>query len=144
MSPTTCSVSMWTKSMSAGDVPTSSAVMYLPARDSTARPWARKIISRSRVFGIADDDGLPSTQVQPGQRRLVGHPTGKAEGVLDGLPVGLIVPEPGAAQGRTQGGVVDGNDPFVPDAGLVPEHELLVLPLALILSKISMRPSSRS
>ncbi len=79
--------------------------------------------------GVADDHRLPSSQVQPGHRGLVRHPPGEPEHVHHRLLLAPVVPEARPAQGRPQGGVVDGDDPPVPELRLVPEGKLLVTPL---------------
>ena len=75
---------------------------------------------------VADDHGLPATEVEPGDRRLEGHAAGEPEDVDESVEVGRVLPEPGAAQSRPERRVVDGHDPLVAAGGLVAEHDLLV------------------
>ncbi len=56
--------------MSAGLVPTSSAVMYRPPSDSTNRPWARKTASRSVRLLLPMMTDLPPPRLNPATAAL--------------------------------------------------------------------------
>ena len=78
------------------------------------------------AVGVADDDALAAAQVQAGCGRLVGHGLGQAQGVGQGLGLALVGPHPGAAAGRAEGGVVDGDDGLEAGAGVGEHRHLLV------------------
>src|SRR6266852_8666759 len=47
---------------------------------------------------VADDDGLPASQIQPRYGRLVRHPARESQAVDQRFAVGRIMPEPRAAE----------------------------------------------
>ena len=75
---------------------------------------------------VADDHGLAAAEVEPGQRRLVGHPAGEVEDVVERVLLGGVGVEAGAAQGRAERGGVDGDDRLQPGRLVVAEHDLLM------------------
>ena len=75
---------------------------------------------------VADDDGLAAAEVEAGQRRLVGHPAGEVEHVVEGVLLGGVGVEAGAAEGRAEGGGVDRDDRPEPGRLVVAEDDLLV------------------
>ena len=67
---------------------------------------------RRRLLGVrvADDHCLAAAEVEPGHRRLVGHPAGEVQRVAQRLGVAGVGVEAGAAERRTAGGGVDRDD----------------------------------
>ena len=76
---------------------------------------------------VADDDGLAAAQVQAGNRRLVGHAARQAQNVVEGILLGGVGPHAHATQGRSERGVVNGDDGLEPGILVVTEDDLLVL-----------------
>ncbi|MNE03299.1 hypothetical protein D3C80_957950 [compost metagenome] len=76
---------------------------------------------------VADDHRLAAAQWQVGQRRLVGHAARQAQHVAQRFLVAGVGPHAAAAEGRTQGGVVDGDDGLEAAGLVVAEDDLLVL-----------------
>ena len=76
--------------------------------------------------GVADDHRLAAADVQAGDRVLVGHAAAQAQHVVEGFRLALVRPHAGAAQGRTQHGVVDGDDRLQACVLVVAEHDLLM------------------
>src|SRR5438876_709818 len=112
--------------MSAGLVPTSSAVMYRPARRSTKRPWARNSFSRSRVLLSPMMIALPPPRGTPAAAHLLCHPSRKTKRVDHRLFFACIVPEARAANGRAKLVAVDRNDAAIAGRFIVTENDLLV------------------
>ena len=83
-------------------------------------------ISTSRAR-LAEDDCLPTTEVDPGHRLLIGHSPCKAKDVDESIGLGPVGPEPGATHRGPEHGRVHGNDGLQPDLGVVAPHHLLVL-----------------
>src|SRR3954467_9639424 len=77
-------------------------------------------------FVVADDDGLSTTKVQPGDGILVGHAARKSERVGDRFFVGRVLPEPGPAERRPELGAVDSENSPVSDRGIAAHHDLLM------------------
>ena len=77
--------------------------------------------------GVADDHGLAPSEVEPGRGRLVGHPPGQAQDVLQGVVLRGVGVEPGATQGGAEAGRVDGHDGAQPARPVVAEDNLLVV-----------------
>ena len=75
---------------------------------------------------VADDDRLAAADVQPGQRVLVGHGAAQPQHVAQGVVAVGVGAHAHAAQGRAQGGVVDGDDRFQAGIAVVAEHDLFV------------------
>ena len=76
---------------------------------------------------VADDHGLPTPEIQPGDGRFVGHASGQAQRIDDGFLVAGVVPKPCTAEGWTETGIVNGDDATVSELWLVPKSDLLVL-----------------
>ena len=75
---------------------------------------------------VADDDRLAAAEVEPGERGLVGHPAGQVEHVVEGVLLGGVGVEAGAAEGRAEGGGVDRDDRLEAGRLVVAEDDLLV------------------
>ena len=73
------------------------------------------------------DDALPTTEIQPRGGGLERHATGQTQRVADGIGRRRVVPQPGPAEGGSQGSRVDRNDHVVPAARAAMEHQVLVL-----------------
>ncbi|MCY1544389.1 hypothetical protein D9M68_802680 [compost metagenome] len=78
-------------------------------------------------MGVADDHGLATAQRQVGQGRLVGHATGQAQDIAQGLFVVHVGPHAAAAQGRAEVAVVNGDDGLEAGCLVVAEDHLLVI-----------------
>ncbi|MNJ56071.1 hypothetical protein D3C77_516000 [compost metagenome] len=77
------------------------------------------------AMGVADDHGLATAQRQVGQGRLVGHATGQAQDIAQGLFVVHVGPHAAAAQGRAEVAVVNGDDGLESGDGVVGEVQRL-------------------
>lgn len=75
---------------------------------------------------VADDDGLAAAEVEAGERVLVGHAAGEVERVLQRRLLRGVGEEPGPAEGRAEGGGVDGDDRLQSGGAVVAQHDLLV------------------
>ena len=78
-------------------------------------------------LGVAEDDRLAPAEVEPGHGRLVAHALGQPEDVGERVVLGGVGVEAGAAQGRAEGGRVDGDDGLEAGGGIVVVDDLLVL-----------------
>src|SRR5690606_33421307 len=102
-----------------------------------------------RSLGVADDHCLAATQVDPGDRGLVGHAAREAQHIDQRFALGRVIPEAGPAQRRPQRGVVDRDDATVIRRRLVAEQYLLVSVLAdqledvhsALLESLRLRPA---
>ena len=81
----------------------------------------------ARPGRVAHDHGLAATEVEPGEGRLVGHAAGEVEHVGEGVGGRGVRQEPGAAEGRTEGGGVDRDDGAQAGLRILGEDDLLVL-----------------
>ena len=93
-------------------------------QEPAVRPEQRLGLDALRV---ADDDGLPPTEVQSGGRGLVRHAAGQPEHVAEGVFLGLERIEACPAERWAERGGVDGDD--APELGgrVVEEDDLLEL-----------------
>jgi hypothetical protein len=69
------------------------------------------------------------TEIQPGDRILVGHAAREAQRIGDGFFVRRVVPEARAAERGTERGVVDRDDAAIAGALVGAEDELFVAEL---------------
>src|SRR5674476_1006877 len=76
---------------------------------------------------VADDDRLAAAEIETGYGVLVRHAAREAKRVDDRLLVARVLPEAGAAEGRSERGAVHGDDAAVAGGGIVADHELLVI-----------------
>ncbi|KAG1438791.1 hypothetical protein G6F57_019695 [Rhizopus arrhizus] len=77
-------------------------------------------------LGVADDHRLAATDIEAGQRILVGHRPAQPQHVGQRLVGAGVGAHAHAAQGRAQGGVVDGDDRLQPGIVVVAEHHLFM------------------
>ena len=59
---------------------------------------------------VADDDCLAAAEIESRHRILVGHATRQAQHIVDRLLLALVRPHAQATKGRSEHGVVDGDD----------------------------------
>src|SRR5215213_1583187 len=85
--------------------------------DESAMCPEQRLPIRSLV--VPDDDGLAATQIDSGDCGLVRHATREPEGIRDRLIGARVLPEPGAAEGWPECGIVDGDDTEVAARGIV-------------------------
>jgi hypothetical protein len=84
------------------------------------------------ALGVADDHGLPASEVETGGGRLVRHPPGQAKDVSQRVLIGWERVEAGATERGSQRGGVDGHDGPQSGRRVVEEHDLLVLIAQLV------------
>jgi len=77
-------------------------------------------------FGVADDHRLAATHVEAGQCILVGHRPAQPQRIGQRLVGAGVGAHAHAAQGRAEGGVVDGDDRLQAGVVVVAEHHLFV------------------
>ena len=75
---------------------------------------------------LLEQHRLAAAAGQVGEGELVGHALGEPQGVLERVLLGGVRLVPGAAAGRAEGGVVDGDDRPHPGLPVEAEHHLLV------------------
>ena len=75
---------------------------------------------------VANDDGLPASEIQSGDCVLVRHAPRKPQRVDDGFVVGGVTPEPCSAERGSENGAVDRDDAAISGSGIVAEGYLLV------------------
>ena len=83
---------------------------------------------RGRLLGVrvADDDRLAAAEVEPGHRRLVGHPAREVQHVAQRFGVAGVGVEPGAAERGAAGGRVDRDQRSEAAAVVLTDDDLLV------------------
>jgi hypothetical protein len=101
-----------------GDVPAAEGL-----DESAMRPEHHLAVG---ALVVPHNDRLPPAQIDPRDRRLVGHAARQAERVGDRVVGRAVLPEAGAAERGAQRGIVDGDDPDVPAGGIVRQEHLLV------------------
>jgi hypothetical protein len=82
----------------------------VPAAEAVDEPSEHAEQRLGSVGGVADDHRLAAAEVEPRQRRLVGHRPGQLQDIGQGLRLGAVGPEPHPAECGTQRGRVDGDD----------------------------------
>ena len=75
---------------------------------------------------VTEDHRLAAAEVEPGDRRLVGHGPGQGQHVLQGVVLVGVGAEADAAERRAQLGRVHGDDRPQAARPVVAEHDFLV------------------
>jgi len=78
-------------------------------------------------FGIAENNAFAAAQRQSGHGIFIGHAARQTQHVIDCRSLVGIVPHAAAAHGRTEAGIVNGNDGFQAGFGFGYENHLLVI-----------------